>query len=219
MIRGFCAGMVVAAAVLTGTVSQAAVITVDGRITVAADYGTEFITGDTFDYSFTFDDLTTDTRSETYSAQFQAGVSAFSLTRGGANAGSWDPSTAVFTVSPAANFNANANSEALTLQVRGTGLPQIDGKDFLDLSVSFGWAPEVRNFVDTGSGQTFAELVGTSRLDFATASSGYAEFRNTDYTGPELTMQTTTVPEPAAFGVIAGVFSLGCVMMRRRRSV
>lgn len=204
---------------LAGTVSSAAVITVDGRITVAADYGTEFITGDTFDYSFTFDDLTTDTRSETYSAQFKDGVSGFSLTRGGANAGSWDPSSAVFTVSPVFNFNANANSDSLTLQVQGTGLPQIDGKDFFDLSVSFDWTPAERNFVDTGSGQTFAELVGTSALDFSTASSVYAEIRHTDYDGPSLTMQTTVVPEPAAFGVIAGVFSLGCVIMRRRRAV
>ena len=71
--------IVLLGAALAGTVSQAAVITVDGRITVAADYGTEFIAGDTFDYSFTFDDLTTDTRSETYSAQFQAGVGLYTV--------------------------------------------------------------------------------------------------------------------------------------------
>jgi len=217
--HGIATALVLLTAILAGPVTlSAAVIMVTGRITVAADYGTEFITGDTFGYSFSFDDLTTDTRSETYSAQFQSGVSAFSLTRGGANSGSWDPSSATFIVSPAFNFNANANSDSFTLQMKGTGLPQIGGKEFLDLSVSFDWTPEVRNFVDTGSGQTFAELVGTSGLDFSTANSFFAEFRNTDYAGPSLTMQTVVVPEPAAFAAIAGAFSLALVVTRRRHA-
>jgi hypothetical protein len=197
--------------------SFAAMITVNGRIAVAANYGSEFIAGDTFGYSFSFDDLTTDTRSETYSAQFQAGVNAFSLTRGGANGGSWNPSAATFIVPPAFNFNGNANSDSMTLQVKGTGLPQIGGQDFLDLILSFDWTPEVQNFVDTGSGQTFANLVGTSGLDFSTANSFYAEFRNINYAGPTLTMQTAAVPEPAAYAAIAGAFTLALVIAQRRR--
>jgi len=57
-------------------ISSAELITVTGTITVDADDGASFKAGDTFGYSFTFNDATTDTSSSTFNAQFSAGVSA-----------------------------------------------------------------------------------------------------------------------------------------------
>ena len=57
--------------------AHGAIITVGGLISVTADDGASFKTGDTFTYSFTFDDQTVDTATETSNARFNAGVSAF----------------------------------------------------------------------------------------------------------------------------------------------
>jgi hypothetical protein len=50
---------------ISPTVARGAIITVGGLITVTADDGASFKTGDTFTYSFTFDDQTVDTAAET----------------------------------------------------------------------------------------------------------------------------------------------------------
>lgn len=87
-----------ALAILQSRAAQ--LITVNGTITVNADDGASFKAGDSFTYSFTFNDATTDTASQTFSGQFNAGVSAFSLVRGNSNTGTWDPAGGTFTVSP-----------------------------------------------------------------------------------------------------------------------
>ena len=111
------------AAALLGSLAvpaHSAIITVDGLITVTADDGASFKNGDTFTYSFTFDDQTTDTDTQTYNARFNAAVSAFSLSRGAANVGTWDPAAGTFDVAPVLNFIAGANSDSVTIQVTGS---------------------------------------------------------------------------------------------------
>jgi len=170
-------------------ISSAELITVTGTITVDADDGASFKAGDTFVYSFTFNDATIDTASQTFNGQFNAGVSAFSLTRvtrDASNTGTWDPASGTFTVSPIANMNVNANGESVTLQANGSGFPAINGVAFFDVGLSFVFPNPPYDFVDTGSGQTFAQMVGVSPLNFAAASSQFAEIRDTNFQGPSL---------------------------------
>lgn len=203
---------------LSPTLSHAASISVSGQLTVSANYGSEFVTGDTFNFSFTFIDTTTDSDPQTYNGQFSPGVSGFSLVKGSGNTGTWNPAVGVF--APVSNFTTNANGESVTLQVGGSGFPQIGGKNFLDVGLIFAWTSDVQDFVDTGSGQTFAEQVGTSGLDFSTANSYfYAELRNASFAGPQMTMSVTgaptAVPEPTSYA--AGPLALLCAILYRRR--
>lgn len=190
--------------------SNAAVIVVNGMMTAKANFGSDFQVGDRFNYSFTFNDQAIDQSAETYNGLFNSAVSAFSLTRQASNLGTWDPAAGVFAVSPVRNFAINANGEEITLQVGGMGLPNVAGPAFFDVYLSYNWnsflnpAPNlVRNFVDTGSGQTLAEIVGVSPLDFAeaNASTSYGQIRRSgDFAGPkfkfEQTEITVIVPEP-----------------------
>jgi hypothetical protein len=203
------------------TNARGATITVAGLITVDADDGASFKAGDTFTYSFTFDDQTVDTATQTFNARFNAGVSAFSLTPGGANVGTWNPSVGTFTVAPVNNFALNANGDGITLQVAGSGLPAINGNPFLDVELSFGFGG-VRDFVDSGSGESFAQVVGVSPLDFSTAAWAFAEFRNNQFQSPSLATTVNPVPEPAgltlAAGAVAGLACGGYSMFRCRRA-
>jgi hypothetical protein len=198
---------------------QAALIVVSGTITVNADDGASFKAGDTFGYSFTFNDATTDTNPFTYSAQFNAGVSAFSLTRGGSNAGTWDPASGTFTVSPIANMNVNANGESITLQATGSGFPDLNGVAFRDVVLGYGFSG-VYDFVDTGSGQTFAQMVGVSPLNFALASSQSAQIRDQAFppAGPTVSASVTTapIPEPGTWATMA-IFAGGAAFAGWRR--
>lgn len=184
-------------------ISSAELITVTGTITVDADDGASFKAGDTFVYSFTFNDATTDTASQTSNGQFNAGVSAFSLARGGSNTGTWDPASGTFTVSPILNMSVNANGESVTLQANGSGFPDLNGVAFFDVGLSFVFPNPPYDFVDTGSGQTFAQMVGVSPLNFAAASSQFAEIRDTNFQGPSLSA-SVAVPEPATVVSLGG---------------
>lgn len=208
--------MVAVAGWLAPSGASAATISVAGLITVTSDFGASFKSGDTFSYSFTFDDQAVDTDSQTFGARFNAAVSAFSLAPGGANVGIWDPSAGTFSVSPVMNYAVNANSEQVTLQAGGTGFPAINGQPFLDVALTFGFGG-VQDFVDTGSGQTFAQLVGVSPLDFATSAWVFPEIRDTSFQGPSITATVTPVPEPAAAVLaLAGIVAAGYGVVRRR---
>ena len=202
--------------------AHGAIITVGGLITVTADDGASFKIGDTFTYSFAFDDQTVDTATETYNARFNAGVSAFSLSRGGANVGTWDPAAGTFDVAPVKNFIAGANSDSVTIQATGSNFPAINGQPFFDVGLSFSFSG-VRDFVDTGSGQTFAQVVGVSPLDFATASSTFAEIRDNYYGSPNLTMTVTAVPssvpeiDPSSLGSVLALVLGSLGLLERRR--
>jgi hypothetical protein len=166
-----------------------------------------------------------DTDTQTYNAQFRAGVSAFSLSRGGANVGTRDPTAGTFAVAPIMIVIANANSDTVTIQATGNGFPAINGQPFLDVSLDFSFNG-VRDFVDTGSGQTFAQVVGVSPLDFATASFTFAEIRNTNYASPSLAMTVTAVPssvpeiDPNSIGsvLVLVLGTLGLVERRRLKA-
>jgi hypothetical protein len=205
------------------TVARGATITVAGLITVDADDGASFKAGDTFAYSFSFDDQASDTASQTFNARFNAAVSAFSLTPGSGNVGTWNPGVGTFSVAPVNNFALNANGDGITLQVGGSGLPAINGNPFLDVGLSFGFSG-VRDFVDSGSGQSFEQVVGVSPLDFSTAAWAFAEIRDNQFPpqSPSLTTTVNPVPEPAgltlAAGAVAGLACGGYSMFRRRRA-
>lgn len=190
---------------------------VTGTLTVNADDGLSFKAGDTFVYSFTFDQATTDASSSTFNGQFNAGVSAFSLIRSGSNTGTWDPASGIFTVSPVSNMSVNANGEQVTLQATGTGFPLINGVPFLDIVLSFGFSNPPYDFVDTGSGQTFTEMVGVSAADwyFPTAGSHGAEIRNVNFDSPSLSA-SVAVPEPATYALLL-LAGAGWLLLKRRK--
>ena len=208
------------AAALLGSLAvpaHGAIITVGGLISVTADDGASFKTGDTFSYSFTFDDQTVDTAIQTFNARFNAAVSAFSLSRGVANVGTWDPAAGTFAVAPVNNFIAGANSDSVTIQATGSGFPAINGQSFFDVGLTFGFSG-VQDFVDTGSGQTFAQVAGVSPLDFATVSWTFAEIRNTNFGSPALTMTVAPVPEPSTYAMaLAGIAFGGYSVFGRRK--
>lgn len=198
----------------------AAIITVSGSLTATtASGGGSINVGDVFDYSFTFNDATTDSNNATSNAQFRAGVSAVSLQRRGGNTGSWNPSGGTFT---SINFVINANGDEITLQAQGSGFPNINGVGFFDLGLSFAWLTATRDFVDTGLGQTFAQVARTSPLNFA-AADGYlfAEIRDSNYFSPNFTMTVNgagggaSVPEGAVFAPLA--LGLGALLASRGR--
>lgn len=208
-----------AAACLFGASSaSAALITVSGTLTATSAAGTSIVVGDVFDYSFTFNDATVDSDVQTYNAQFGSGVSAVSLQRRG-GAGTWNPTSGTFTT---INFVVGANSDSITLQARGTGFPSINGQLFFDFGVSFDWLSTTRDFVDTGSGQTFAQVVGVSPLNFATAD-GYlfGEIRDANYSSPFFTMTVNgagggaSVPDGSVLAPLA--LGLGALLAGRGR--
>lgn len=210
------------AAYLAGvSTASSAVITVSGSITATSAAGGSIVVGDIFDYSFTFDDATVDSDAQTFNAQFGSGVSAVSLQRRGSNSGTWNPSGGTFTT---INFSLNANGETISLQARGSGFPDVNGVPFFDLGLNFAWQSSTRNFTDTGSGQTFAQVVGVSPLSFATADSYLiGEIRNTSYSSPGFTMTVngsgsgSAVPEGVVFApLVLGLGALVAVHRRRR---
>lgn len=201
----------------SGLLRAQLITTVTGAITVDADFGASFKAGDTFLYSFTFDQATSDTNNLTFSANFNAGASAFSLSRGASNTGIWDPAGGTFDVAPLFNVNVGANSEQVTFQAKGSGFPAMNGTDFFDVRLSFNFS-SVYDFVDTGSGQTFAEMTGQSPLNFTMASALSAEIRDTNFQSPSLSMSVDAIPEPAAASILFGCASLGLVLARRKRS-
>ena len=216
-LTGILAMLVAAGLLSSAGTARAALITVAGTITVDADYGDSFKLGDTFVYGFTFNDATIDTDSQTYNAQFKDGVSAFSLTRSGSNTGTWDPASGTFNVSPLGNMSLGANSDSVTLQARGSGFPSINGVAFFDVGLTFSFSNSPYNFVDTGSGQTFAEMVGVSPLNFAAAAFQYAEIRDTSYDSPSLSASVTSpIPEPGTWAATALLVG-GAGFIRRRK--
>ena len=176
--------------------AHGAIITVGGLITVSADDGASFKIGHTFTYRFAFDDQTVDTATETYNARLN--------------------------VAPVKNFVAGANSDSVTIQATGSNFPAINGQPFFDVGLSFSFSG-VRDFVDTGSGQTFAQVVGVSPLDFATASSTFAEIRDNYYGSPNLTMTVTAVPssvpeiDPTSLGSVLALVLGSLGLLERRR--
>ncbi len=208
-----------AACLLGASSASAALITVSGSLTATSAAGSSIVVGDVFDYSFTFDDATVDSNSLTFNAQFNSGVSAVSLQARGTNAGSWTHVGGTFT---SINFSVNANGESITLQAQGTGFPAIAGQPFFDFGVSFAWLSTTRNFVDNGSGQTFAQVVGVSPLNFGSADGYFSgEIRNANYSSPTFTMTVNgagggaSVPEGSVLAPLA--LGLGALLAGRGR--
>jgi len=119
---------------------------------------------------------------------------------------------------PWACLCGNANGNSVTLQATGTGFPAINNIAWLDVVLSYGMSTNVVDFVDTGSGQTFAEMAGVSPLNFAMASSQRAEIRDTNFATPSLT--PSAVPESSTYGllVLAGLFGPAVWFHRRRQT-
>lgn len=210
-----CACMMIAATTAAGMphAAHAAMITVAGELTVTSDFGLAFKTGDTFAYSFQIDDQATDTDSGTSVGRFNAAVTAFSMTAGNANTGTWNPAAGTFVVAPVKNFATNSISDQVTVQATGSGFPAINGQAFFDVDLTFGFAGE-RNFVDAGLGETFAQVVGVSPLDFSTITSSFAEIRDENFSSPSLTL-SVVVPEPAGV-LLTGMAAVGFGLSTRR---
>ena len=198
---------------------QAALITVNGTLTVDADDGASFKAGDKFAYSFTFDDQTIGVPTGTGSGHFQAGVSAFSLTRYGSNAGTWNPASGTFNVSPLKSMVVNANSDQITLQATGSGFPDLNGVAFFDVDLTYSFSG-VYNFSNEGPGYPFTDWV-RGPINFAFASSQSAQIRAANFQSPTLSASVIAgVPEPgtwAAAALLAG--GAGFMRWRKRAKV
>lgn len=220
-IKGILSTILATAMLLGNQVqSSAAHITVNGTMTANANQGS-ILSGDRFNYSFTFDDQTIDQSAETYKGLFNSAVSAFSLTRQASNLGTWDPAPVVFSVSPVTSFAVNANAENIALQVNGFGSTNVGVGPFHSIYLSYNWVTisggvtnVARNFIDTGSGQTFAEIVGESPLNFTLIGpTSYGQINGGPIFRLEQTGVTVAVPEPLA----ASVMLLGMAVVASRK--
>jgi hypothetical protein len=145
------------------------VLSVDPGVTAVA-------VGDRFDIALAIDDTAIDDLGLSGVGHFPGLLTSFVMTSDPANTGSWQASGS-FDLA-ASNFVTNANGDAFTFQLVGTGFPDGGpGLPFLDVDIDFTYAAAIS---DTGTGQTFADQfdagfdpaladVGTGRIRFQPA--------------------------------------------------
>ena len=172
-------GLAAATALLTGPLASparaATNAVISGTAEATSTQGTSIVTGDTFAFTFTLD-----LDSQAAGGTFNSAVTAFSLTAGAGNVGTWSPAGVNWQISPAKNVVTNENSDQLTVQVTASDAPALDGKPFLDLGVTLDWNSSVVDVQPTVNGNSLGTTLGTFAPDVA-AASYFFELRANDY--------------------------------------
>jgi len=149
-------------------------VVVSGTAEATSTQGTSIVTGDTLTFTFTLD-----LDSQAAAGTFDNSVTAFSLTAGAGNVGTWSPAGVNWQISPAKNVVTNEISDQLTVQVTASNAPALDGLPFYDLGVTLQWDSSVVDVQPTVDGNSLGTTLGTFTPDVA-AASYFFELRGDD---------------------------------------
>jgi len=164
--------------------------TVSGTSTATSNLGASVRIGDVFRWSVTFDlDRPSTGSTPSFGNTFNDAIQSFTLTADTANTGTWDPTGVTWPITPASNVAGNANGDQLTVQLRPTDAPAMDGIAFFDVGLSFDWDPADVDAIWVEGGTSLAAFLGTTTPD-ATRADVYFELRNSDFDSASF---TTTV--------------------------
>lgn len=150
--------------------------------------------GDQFVVSYTLDDATVDGNAATGLGQFPGMFTAFTVTAGAPNTGTWTPSGDTFNIA-GGNYVTEAGGNHIVFQIRstGSGFPGSgDGTPFFDFGFDYIWPSGI---TDSGAGQTFAAQLGGA-FDVPPATNSLAQIR--------FTVPASSVFETADMIIIAG---------------
>ena len=203
----------VVAATICATPVDAVLLDYSGFMQITDPAGlAEFVMGDKFDFSFTYDDADTDTNASDTLGRFQNALTELRITRRPSNAGTWDPTGAAF--ASLSNINTVETTGKMFFHGNGFGVvefPSAGGRGFVQFALGFSDAIGVIN--DTGSGQTLDNMLGGSfdHTDFPTLS-GSLEF-NDLFLGTKVVHGSLVIPEPS----VLALMGLGCVCLLGRR--
>ncbi len=157
--------------------AQATLLSYQGTFAITStNVPGELIVGDTFDFSFSYDDTTIDTTAVSFLGSFNNAVTEFSLTRV-SGAGTWDPAGGTFDT-PAGSAQTHELIDVVEFEnIGGTGFPTLDGNSFDFVKLEF----DGPTITDTGLGQTLAaQLGGPLSGNLADFSSVVATIENDD---------------------------------------
>jgi hypothetical protein len=161
--------------------------TVSGTSTATSDLGASVRIGDVFRWSVTFDlDRASTGSTPSFGNTFNDAIQSFTLTADTANTGTWDPAGVTWPIAPAHNVVGNANGDQLTVQLRPTDAPAMDGVPFLDLGLTLDWDPADVDAVWVAGVTSLAAFLGTTTPD-ATRADVYFELRNSDFDSASFT--------------------------------
>lgn len=164
-------------------------LVVRGSATATSTVGTSIVIGDTFTFEMTLNLASASTSAIASSARtFNDAVDAFSLYASDENSGTWSASGITWSISPVHNLTLNENSDQLNLQVRGSGAPQINGVDFLDVVVTLDWDAADVDVQLSGATQTLANALGMSTPDTSLAQY-FFELRDTSFSSASFSAQ------------------------------
>jgi hypothetical protein len=152
--------------------------------------GASIVSGDTFTFTFTLD-----LDSQAAGGTFNNAVTAFSLTAGTGNVGTWSPVGVTWQISPVKNVVTNQNSDQLTVQITAPNAPAIDGVAFLDLGVTLQWDSSVVDVQPTVNGNSLGTTLGTFTPDVA-AAAYFFELRDTSFSSASFVVPPTQSDPP-----------------------
>lgn len=178
--------------VLTTTPAHASnTLVVSGTARATSAVGASIVIGDTFSYSFTLNlDSTATGNNGSGGGFFVNAVSAFSLSAGSGNIGTWSPAGVNWVISPVKNLATNANSDQLTLQVDATSVPPINGVPFFDLGITLDWLPSDVNVQPVSGSPSLGTTLGTFSPNPMLADN-YFELRNTSFSSASFVASVT----------------------------
>ena len=191
--------MTVAAAsvglVLSTTPAQATnTLVVSGTARATSAVGASIVVGDTFSYSFTLNlDSTATGNNGSGGGFFANAVSAFSLSAGSGNVGTWSPAGVNWVISPVKNLTTNAGSDQMTLQVDATNAPPINSVAFFDLGITLDWDPSEVNIQPVSGSPSLGTTLGTFSPDPCLADN-YFELRDTSFSSASFVASATQTP-------------------------
>jgi len=173
-------------------------VVVSGTAEATSTVGTSIVSGDRFSFSFTLnlDSGATSPGSGTGNT-FNNAVTAFSLTAGANNVGTWSPAGVSWQISPVFNLVTNKNGDSLTLQVKAPNAPDINGVAFLDVGISLAWDSSIVDIQEVSAGDSLAVALQTSSPDVGAASYAF-ELRDTNFNSASFTASPTQDNSPTS---------------------
>lgn len=190
-------------AVFVGVAASATPVpaTLTFRVTAVDPGITAVAVGDRITLQFTVDDSVVDTNAGVGAGTFPSLMTAASGSAAAENSGSWTPS-GTFDLA-GSNYVTNAYGDNFTFEMSGTGFPDGGaGLPFLDFDLGF---QVPFDLTDSGLGDTFAQQLGGTPIDFASYfRGGSIRFEDgIDYKVATLALASDEVPALGGTGLAA----------------